>query len=61
MKNWQVVMHVNNNPGTEYISKCGHYVIDEQRKELIIQQGMPVIAVSFKGFSPDIDWNIKKN
>ncbi|MEH7255077.1 hypothetical protein V7111_23480 [Neobacillus niacini] len=62
MKNWQVAMHVNNHPGTEYISECGKYVIDESRKEIIFQQGMPVIAISFKGIpeGEGIEWKIKK-
>ena len=60
MKKWEVVIHLNNNAGTEYISECGQYTIDDSRKEITWQQGMPVMAVSFKGIPEDVRWKVKK-
>lgn len=60
MNKWNVLSHVNNNAGTNYISECGDYVIDENRKSLIDQQGYPVIAINFKGIPEDTLFKVLK-
>lgn len=60
MDKWKMLTHLNNNPGTEYVSKCGNYIIDESRKHIVWQQSYPVLGVNFSGIPDSVQWKIKK-